>query len=506
MRSFWSDPYLWIHLAGLAALPLWLELCWLGLAVGDPVLPFWLELLLIAALGIGPVFWMQWQRPFYIFSLIAVALKPALLTADQRRLLTLFNAPRHRYLAIAGAILAFLALRQLYVLAPIAAAVTPFPSESRWLGVLIAAIAFLGVNLFLQVPLSVMSVLFTGDSAFAATTPYPLERIPSDFTLLGIPVKQILPAVIPEPLPQTAPVATSVTSAAPTGSDLSASDPAIPASELPPPPEAAALSAETSGTTEMPDVDAEDWFESGLSAETSGTTEMPDVATEDWFEANPSATIPASELERADGDAATEPITTEGVTEGATEEALDSDPQEPVATNLPVPVLEETGSSPVDLSSSLADSVSETAAEPSSASEAIPGVGELTDPLEILSPEAIAPPEASTTLEDNTTIEEFIAAPEEMSPLAETMSDAVAPGEPAIEVAELDHPQANLNSEPETRPEISTVSGISSDAVESNHPEPDSQPESEPSAASEAALPDSDPLPSTYRPPENHTE
>jgi hypothetical protein len=202
MRSFWSDPYLWIHLAGLAALPLWLGLCWLGLAAGNPVLPFWLELLLVAAIGIAPIFWMQWQRPFYIFSLIGVALKPAQLTENQRRLLTLFKAPRNRYLAIAPAIVAFFALRQLYILAPIAAPVTPFAAETRWLGLLVTAIAFLGVNLFLQVPASVLSVMLTGESTFTATIPYPLEKIPSDFTPLGIPVNHILPPVTAAPEPE----------------------------------------------------------------------------------------------------------------------------------------------------------------------------------------------------------------------------------------------------------------------------------------------------------------
>ena len=76
MRSFWSDPYLWVHLAGLAAVPIFLEICLIGFAVGDPLLPGWLELLLVAAIGSAPILWMQWQRPFYIFSLVGVALQP----------------------------------------------------------------------------------------------------------------------------------------------------------------------------------------------------------------------------------------------------------------------------------------------------------------------------------------------------------------------------------------------------------------------------------------------
>ncbi len=196
MRSFWSDPYLWIHLAGLAALPIWLELCFLGLAVGYPILPVWLELALVAIAGIAPILWMQWQRPFYIFSLLAIALKPENLTLPQRQLLTRFKSTQNRLLAVAVAVLLAIILRQLYVFAPIGTAVVPFAIESRGLGLLVAAIAFLASNLFLQVPISVASVMLTSDAAFASTEPYPSAQIAQDFTRLGLPVSQLLPEVV----------------------------------------------------------------------------------------------------------------------------------------------------------------------------------------------------------------------------------------------------------------------------------------------------------------------
>jgi len=196
MRSFWSDPYLWIHLAGLAALPIWLELCFLGLAVGDPIFPVWLELAFVAIAGIAPILWMQWQRPFYIFSLLVIALKPEKLTLPQRQLLTRFKSTQNRLLAVIVAVLLAIVLRQLYVLAPIGATAVPFAIESRGLGLLIAAIAFLGSNLFLQVPMSVASVMLTSDAAFVSTEPYSLEKIAQDFTKLGLPVSQLLPEVV----------------------------------------------------------------------------------------------------------------------------------------------------------------------------------------------------------------------------------------------------------------------------------------------------------------------
>jgi hypothetical protein len=201
MRSFWSDPYLWVHLAGLAALPLFLELCLIGFSVGDPFLPVWVELLLVAAVGIAPIFWMQWQRPFYIFSLVAVALKPAQLTEDQRRLLTLFKSQRQRILAVLVPVALLFVLVKIYGASAIATSVVPFPTQWRGAGLLLAAIAFLGSNLFAQVPVSVLSVMVNSESTFATTNPYPLEQIRQSFTLLGLQVNQILPPVIPDAQP-----------------------------------------------------------------------------------------------------------------------------------------------------------------------------------------------------------------------------------------------------------------------------------------------------------------
>ena len=68
MRSFRLDPYLWVHLAGLAMLPVLFCGCLLGLAVGEPLLSVWVEMGFLVGLGVAPVLWMQLQSPFYIFS------------------------------------------------------------------------------------------------------------------------------------------------------------------------------------------------------------------------------------------------------------------------------------------------------------------------------------------------------------------------------------------------------------------------------------------------------
>lgn len=203
MRSFWTEPYLWIHLAGIAALPLLLELCLLGLAVGDPLLPVWLELALIGVVGIAPVLWMQWSRPFYIFSIVVLSLKPERLTEEQRRILRLFKASESQVVAALSPIFLLGVLWQLYQIAPVAASVAPFPPGWRLVGLFLAAIAFLGCNLFLQVPVSVVRVLLIPEAEFSRLDPYPLESIRRSFTIPGAQVNQILPPLEEAPTSPT---------------------------------------------------------------------------------------------------------------------------------------------------------------------------------------------------------------------------------------------------------------------------------------------------------------
>ncbi len=191
MPSFRFDPYLWIHLAGVAALPIFLELCVLGLGMGDPFLPTGLEWLLVGIAGIAPILWMQWEKPFCIFSLVALALKPDHLTESQRRILRLFKAESGRVMAIATAVIMALVLWQIYRIAPLVA--VPGLPQSRLLGLFIASGSFLFANLFLQVPASVVRVLLTSEPQFAATLPCEAGAIARDFTLIGIRVRSIVP-------------------------------------------------------------------------------------------------------------------------------------------------------------------------------------------------------------------------------------------------------------------------------------------------------------------------
>jgi hypothetical protein len=197
MKAFWSDPYMWIHLAGIAVVPFWLLLCGLGLAAGYPILPIGLEIFLVAILGITPIVLMQWQRPFCIYSLLFVGLRPAAMTVEQRRMLSLFKSRRDAPTIALGAGILALALGGLSSLSGIATSTTFVPGHL--LGLILAIGAFLAANLFLQVPLSVMQVMRASDAEFAQTPPYDVTLITRDFLGLGRKVARILPQLEPDP-------------------------------------------------------------------------------------------------------------------------------------------------------------------------------------------------------------------------------------------------------------------------------------------------------------------
>lgn len=198
MAPWRRDPYLWVHLAGLATVPLWIDLCLLGLAVGNPTLPE-LELGVMVVLGVLPVLVMQLRRPFYIFSLPGLALKPAALQDDQRRLLSQFRSWRVRLGALLVPLPLVWILLKLYPLAFLARDLTPFGDWGRLGGVAIATLSFLMANLFLQIPIAVLQVLATPDRLIAKVAPYAAENVAADFTWIGLMVGKILPDLANQP-------------------------------------------------------------------------------------------------------------------------------------------------------------------------------------------------------------------------------------------------------------------------------------------------------------------
>ena len=80
MTTFRAEPFLWIHLAGIVVVPLALLAMACGLAIGTPLTPYGLEIIFLVAIAWLPIMVMQWFRPFEIFSLLIIAIRPGSLT------------------------------------------------------------------------------------------------------------------------------------------------------------------------------------------------------------------------------------------------------------------------------------------------------------------------------------------------------------------------------------------------------------------------------------------
>ncbi len=189
--SFRAEPFLWIHLAGIVVVPLSLLTMMLGLAVGTPFSAYGGELIFLIAVGWLPVMVMQWFKPFEIFSLLIIALRPDSLGESQLRILSLFKRGQQRWITLLGGMISLGLLWLVYYYAPIAYPwVTDFP-QVRLAGLCLGAIAYFMANLFLQVPLSVLGVLSTSQASFDTVTPLDPNLIKQQFTIPGIKLRQI---------------------------------------------------------------------------------------------------------------------------------------------------------------------------------------------------------------------------------------------------------------------------------------------------------------------------
>lgn len=193
MVSFRFEPFLWIHLAGLITLPLWLGLVAVGFLIGTPFLPFWLELGIVLIVGIAPILWMQWYRPFYIFSILLVATKPGTLTAIQRQILYCFRTRLNRRLYLITTVLLIVMLSQVKRVSLIVNDVAAIFPQWHSIGLLLAIVGCLGCSLFCLVPASVIGVLFTKTEDFINTKPLNEADIRQEFSIFGWQVEGILP-------------------------------------------------------------------------------------------------------------------------------------------------------------------------------------------------------------------------------------------------------------------------------------------------------------------------
>ncbi len=190
-----QNRYLWVYFAGLAAVPLLLDIGLAGLASAGPAfdypaagsLQFWA----IALLGIIPTLWMQLAKPFYIFSLPPLALNPAKLTEDQRRCLQLLKSLQVKIIAGVTALFALWLLWQIYARSP---QVTPVMTPTA--GLISAAVAFFFTCAILQISVSAGRSLFVGPETLKRVVPVEVEAITSDFLVLGLRVNKLLPSQV----------------------------------------------------------------------------------------------------------------------------------------------------------------------------------------------------------------------------------------------------------------------------------------------------------------------
>lgn len=186
-----DEPFVWIHLAGIALFPASIELTLIGLGVGDSF-PYFIELPLLAAIAILPILLMQLTRPFDIFSVLVFSLKPENLTDQQRQILSFFKTLKHKAMSVIAAIFMLLVLWSIYRLSPLVIGIVAFLPQWRILGLAIAATSFFFSNLFLQVPLSVLQILTLKKTKLTHLEPYLLEKIERNFTVPGVKVSKIL--------------------------------------------------------------------------------------------------------------------------------------------------------------------------------------------------------------------------------------------------------------------------------------------------------------------------
>jgi len=211
------DPYLWVHLAGLAALPLCAELCLLGLAAGDPLLPGGWDWLLVGLLGTAPIVAMQWLRPFYPFSVLLVSLRADRLNETQQRILQRWAGWETKAIALVASLLVLWALQRLDQLSPLAAEIAPL--DQRAIGLLVVWLGALLGSLLLTVALVSLWVLLTPQTAFSAIEPFPVGNVPGSFLRLSVRLTKVLPdlenapvaapAKAPEPESATPPETTN---------------------------------------------------------------------------------------------------------------------------------------------------------------------------------------------------------------------------------------------------------------------------------------------------------
>ena len=191
------NPFILGNIALLAGVPWLLALSMAGLAVGDPVFPAWFEIFLLGFPEIAFVTWLQWQQPFSPFSLWIVSKPTESLSDRDRQVLTLVKQHSNGWyvtgwIATAVAIVISVIFCKMYITAPLAQTIAPFPAWLRLFGIVWAEIFFLLSNVLLQSGISALRIKLTAESELNSMKPFAVEKIKNSFTNIGWKSPQLL--------------------------------------------------------------------------------------------------------------------------------------------------------------------------------------------------------------------------------------------------------------------------------------------------------------------------
>ncbi len=195
--SLSNHPFIWGNIALITSVPWLLALSMAGLAVGDPVFPEWFEIFILGFPAIALVALVQWQQPISPFSLWFVVKPSESLSDRERQILTLVKQHSNGWyvtgwIATAVAIVMSAIFCKIYISAPLAQAIAPFPAGLRLFGILWAEIFFLLSNVILQAGISALRIKLTAESELNGLKPFAPEKIKSSFTSVGWQSPQML--------------------------------------------------------------------------------------------------------------------------------------------------------------------------------------------------------------------------------------------------------------------------------------------------------------------------
>jgi hypothetical protein len=195
--SLGNNPFIWGHIALIAGVPWLLALTMAGLAVGDPVFPAWFEIFLLGFPAIALVTWVQWQQPISPFSLWFVTKPTESLSDRDRQILTLVKQNQNGWyvtgwIATAVAIVISAIFCKIYIAAPLAQVIAPFPAGLRLFGIIWAEVCFLLSNVLLQAGISALRIKLTAESELTSLQPFAVEKIKNSFTSIGWRSPQLL--------------------------------------------------------------------------------------------------------------------------------------------------------------------------------------------------------------------------------------------------------------------------------------------------------------------------